>query len=400
VATATVIKPEHEGTRRHFIFTDEHLDLRESMSGWVKKELHPHRNEWEETEWPDAAMRRAGELGYLGLCFPEEYGGQGGDYFYSLVRAECMSYSGSGGTNMGFAVQTDMVLPPVHLLGTEDHKQRYLVPGIRGERIGCLGITEPGAGSDVAAIRTTAIRDGDEYVINGAKTFITNGARADFCVLVTKTDPEKRHDGITLFLVDLRDENGDTVPGFSISRKLEKMGMHASDTGELAFEDMRVPADAVLGEIGKGFYHISWELQGERLVAAAGCYASCERMFERTLEYAQEREAFGRPIGRFQAIRHKFADMATKIEAAKQMVHATAWRFANGEYPVREITMAKLFATRVCHEVADECVQIHGGYGYMKEYEIERAYRDQRLNRIGAGTDEIMLDVIGRSYGL
>jgi alkylation response protein AidB-like acyl-CoA dehydrogenase len=382
------------------LFTDEHEDQRASMQAWVQRELHPHRFEWEETTWPSEVMRRAGELGFLGLCFPEEYGGQGGDYFYSLVRAECMSYSGSGGTNMGFAVQTDMVLPPVHLLGTEDQKQRYLVPGIKGERIGALGITEPGAGSDVAGIRTSAIRDGDEYVINGAKTFITNGARADFCVLVTKTDPNKRHDGITLFLVDLRDEDGNTVPGFSISRKLEKMGMHASDTGELAFEDMRVPADAVLGEIGKGFYHISWELQGERLVAAAGCYSASERMFEKTLEYATDREAFGRPIGKFQVIRHKFADMATKIEAAKQMVHATAWRFANGEYPVREITMAKLFATRVCHEVADECVQIHGGYGYMKEYEIERAYRDQRLNRIGAGTDEIMLDVIGRSYGL
>jgi alkylation response protein AidB-like acyl-CoA dehydrogenase len=395
-----VIKPEHDGSRKHFIFSDEHLDLRESMSAWVKKELHPHRNEWEETLWPNEAMKRAGELGYLGLCFPEEYGGQGGDYFYSLVRSECMSYSGSGGTNMGFAVQTDMVLPPIHLLGTEEQKQRYLVPGIKGERIGCLGITEPGAGSDVAGIRTTAIRDGDEYVINGAKTFITNGARADFCVLVTKTDPDARHDGMTLFVIDLRDEEGNTVPGFSISRTLEKMGMHASDTGELAFEDLRVPAEAVLGEVGKGFYHISWELQGERLVAAAGCYSSSERMFEKTLEYAQERQAFGRPIGRFQSIRHKFADMATKIEAAKQMVHATAWRFANGEYPVREITMAKLFATRVCHEVADECVQIHGGYGYMKEYEIERAYRDQRLNRIGAGTDEIMLEVIGRSYGL
>ena len=400
MATATVIKPEHEAKRRHFIFTNEHLDLRESMSAWVKKELYPHRNEWEETTWPTEAMRRAGELGYLGLCFGEEYGGQGGDYFYSLVRAECMSYSCSGGTNMGFAVQTDMVLPPIHLLGSEEQKQRYLVPGIKGERIGCLGITEPGAGSDVAGIRTTAIRDGDEYVINGSKMFITNGARADFCVLVTKTDLEARHDGITLFAVDLRDDHGNPVPGFTVSRTLEKMGMHASDTAELTFEDMRVPADAVLGEIGKGFYHISWELQGERLVAAAGCYASCERMFERTLDYAQEREAFGRPIGRFQTIRHKFADMATKIEAAKQMVHATAWRFANGEYPVREITMAKLFATRVCHEVADECVQIHGGYGYMKEYEIERAFRDQRLNRIGAGTDEIMLDVIGRSYGL
>jgi alkylation response protein AidB-like acyl-CoA dehydrogenase len=399
-ATPSVIKPSHDGTRKHFLFTDEHLDLRESMSAWVKKEMYPHRNEWEDTYWPTEVMRRAGELGYLGLCFPEEYGGQGGDYFYSLVRAECMSYSGSGGTNMGFAVQTDMVLPPVHLLGTEEQKQRYLVPGIKGEKVGSLGITEPGAGSDVAGIRTTAIRDGDEYVINGAKTFITNGPRADFCVLVTKTDPDKRHDGITLFVVDLRDEEGNLMPGFSVSRELEKMGMHASDTGELAFEDFRVPADAVLGEIGKGFYHISWELQGERLVAAAGCYAAAERMFEKTLAYAQEREAFGRSIGKFQTIRHKFADMATKIEAAKQMTHATAWRFANGEYPVREITMAKLYATRVCHEVADECVQIHGGYGYMKEYEIERAYRDQRLNRIGAGTDEIMLDVIGRSYGL
>jgi alkylation response protein AidB-like acyl-CoA dehydrogenase len=400
VATVTVIKPEHEATRKHLLFTDEHEDLRESMEAWVKKELWPHRNEWEETTWPNEAMRRAGELGYLGLCFPEEYGGQGGDYYYSLVRAECMSYSGSGGTNMGFAVQTDMVLPPVHLLGTEDQKQRYLVPGIKGEKIGCLGITEPGAGSDVAGIRTKAIRDGDEYVISGSKTFITNGARADFILLVAKTDPDARHEGITLFLVDLRDDDGNHVPGFEVSRKLEKMGMHASDTGELAFNEVRVPAENVLGEIGKGFYHISWELQSERMVAAAGSVAGAERLFEKTLDYAKEREAFGRPIGRFQAIRHKFAEMATKIEAAKQFNYVVAWRYANGEYPVREITEVKLFASRMCCEVADECVQILGGYGYMKEYEIERAYRDVRLNRIGAGTDEIMLDVIGRSFGL
>jgi alkylation response protein AidB-like acyl-CoA dehydrogenase len=399
-ATSTVIKPHYEASRKHLIFTDEHEDLRESMKSWVLKELTPHRNEWEETTWPNEIMRRAGELGYLGLCFPEEYGGQGGDYFYSLVRAECMSYSGSGGTNMGFAVQTDMVLPPIHLLGTEDQKRRYLVPGIKGEKIGCLGITEPGAGSDVAGIRTTARRDGGEYVLNGSKTFITNGARADFILMVAKTDPEARHEGITMFVVDLRDEDGNHVPGFSVSRKLEKMGMHASDTGELAFEDVRVPAENVVGEEGKGFYHISWELQAERMVAAAGCVASCERMFEKTLEYAKEREAFGRPIGRFQAIRHKFAEMATKIEAAKQFNYVTAWRYANGEYPVREISAVKLFTSRVACEVADECVQIFGGYGYMKEYEIERAYRDVRLNRIGAGTDEIMLEVIGRSYGL
>ena len=400
MSTATVPKPEHDAARRHFIYTQEHLDLRESMTQWVMAEMHPHRNEWEDTYWPRELLSRMGELGYLGLCFPEEYGGQGGDYFYSLIRAEALSHSGSGGTIMGIAVQTDMVLPPIHLLGTEEQKQRYLAPGIAGERLGCLGITEPGAGSDVAGIRTTAIRDGDEYVINGSKTFITNGPRADFCVLVTKTDPDAGHAGVTLMLIDLRDEDGNLVEGFTISRELEKLGMHASDTGELAFSNVRVPADSVLGEEGKGFYHISWELQGERLVGAAGCYASAERMFEKTLEYAKEREAFGRPIGRFQAIRHKFADMATKIEAAKQLTHTVAWRFANGEYPVREISMAKLYAARVCHEVADECVQIFGGYGYMKEYEIERAFRDQRLNRIGAGTDEVMLEVIGRSYGL
>ncbi|KAB2860600.1 MAG: acyl-CoA dehydrogenase [Bauldia sp.] len=399
-AASDVLKPDHASGRRHLIFTDEHEDLRESMKRWVLDELAPHAEEWEESLWPDSVLRRMADLGYVGLCFPEEYGGQGGDYFYSLVRAECLSYAGSGGLGMGLAVHTDMVLPPVELLGTEEQKQRYLVPGIKGERIACLGITEPGAGSDVAGIRTTARRDGDEYVINGSKTFITNGARADFILLVTKTDPDAGHDGVTLFLVDLKDGEGDPVPGFTVTRTLEKLGMHASDTAELAFEDVRVPAANVLGEEGKGFYHISWELQGERLVAAAGSVAGAERLFEKTLEYAKEREAFGRPIGKFQAIRHKFAEMATKIEAAKQLTYATAWRFNNGEYPVREITATKLFTSRVACEVADECIQIHGGYGYMKEYGIERAFRDVRLNRIGAGTDEIMLEVIGRSYGL
>jgi alkylation response protein AidB-like acyl-CoA dehydrogenase len=402
VATATdsVIKPDHGANRDHFIFTEEHEALRESMRAWVLKEVYPHRNEYEENYWPNSILKRAGELGFLGLCYPEEYGGQGGDYFYSLVRADCMSYTGCGGLNMGFAVHTDMATPPIHLLGTEEQKQRYLPASIAGEKISCLGITEPGAGSDVASIRTTAKRDGDEFVVNGSKTFITNGPRADYIVLVVKTDPDAGYDGISLLIVDLKDDKGEHVEGFTVSRELEKMGMHASDTGELSFQDVRVPVENLLGQEGKGFYHISWELQGERLVSAFGCVSGAERMFEKTLAYANEREAFGRPIGRFQAIRHKFAEMSTKIEAAKQFVHATAWRFANGEYPVREISQAKLFASRMVCEVADECIQIHGGYGYMKEYEIERAYRDARLNRIGAGTDEIMLDVIGRSYGL
>ena len=237
----------------------------------MQKELHPHRNEWEDTYWPTEVMKRAGELGFLGLCFPEEYGGQGGDYFYSLVRAECMSYSGSGGTNMGFAVQTDMVLPPIHLLGTEEQKQRYLVPGIKGEKIGCLGITEPGAGSDVAGIRTTAIRDGDEYVINGSKTFITNGAAGGLHRPGREDRPRGAPRGDhAASSSTCATRTARRCPASPSPRELEKMGMHASDTGELAFEDVRVPAESVLGEVGKGFYHISWELQGERLVAAVG----------------------------------------------------------------------------------------------------------------------------------
>jgi len=393
-APASVIKPDHTGPRKHFIFNDFHDQLRESIRRFVERELAPHAEEWEETTFPNSVFHRMGELGFLGLSMPEEHGGQGGDYFCNLVLAEEMARTRSGGTAMGIAVHTDMATPPINLFGSQEQKQRYLAPAIRGEKIACLGITEPDAGSDVSGIRTRAVRDGDEYVINGSKTYITNGHRADFIVLVTKTDPDAGYDGFTLFIVDC------DLPGFIREKRLEKLGMHASDTALLAFNDVRVPADAVLGEVGKGFFHIMWELQGERLIGAAGCVAAAQLAFEKTLEFALERKAFGRPIGKFQVIRHKFAEMATKIEAARQMVYTTAWRFHNGEYPVREISMAKLHASRMAVEVADECIQIHGGAGYMKEYGIERVWRDLRLNRIGAGTDEIMLDVIGRSYGL
>jgi alkylation response protein AidB-like acyl-CoA dehydrogenase len=297
---------------------------------------------------------------------------------------------------MGVAVHTDMAMPPILAFGTEEQKQEWVVPAIQGQKILCLGITEPDAGSDVAGIKTRAVRDeaSGEWVINGSKTYITNGHRADVIVLVTKTDADAGYDGFTLFLVPM------DLPGVIREKKLVKLGMHSSDTALLAFQDVRVPDSAVLGQVGKGFYHIMWELQGERLIGAAGCVAGAQRAFDRTLAYAFERKAFGREIGHFQVIRHKFAEMATKIETARQMVYTTAWRFQNGEYPVREISMAKLYASRIAVEVADECIQIHGGAGYMKEYGVERVWRDMRLNRIGAGTDEIMLDVIGRSYGL
>jgi alkylation response protein AidB-like acyl-CoA dehydrogenase len=392
-----VLKPDFGASRKHFIFTDEHEQLRESITSFAQKELAPHADEWEETTFPDSVFTRMGELGFLGLDKPEEYGGQGGDYYTSLVLAESIVHARSGGLAMGVAVHTDMAMPPILAFGTEEQKQEWVVPAIAGEKILCLGITEPDAGSDVAGIKTRAVRDGDDYIINGSKTYITNGHRADVIVLVTKTGvggSGSGHDGVTLFLVPM------DAPGVIREKRLEKLGMHSSDTALLAFQDVRVPATAVLGQVGKGFYHIMWELQGERLIGAAGCVAGAQHCFDMTLQYALERTAFGRQIGKFQVTRHKFAEMATKIETARQLVYMTAWRFQNGEYPVREISMAKLHASRIAVEVADECIQIHGGAGYMKEYGVERVWRDMRLNRIGAGTDEIMLDVIGRSYGL
>ena len=415
MATADVLKPDFATRRKHFIFTDDHDQLRDSIRRFAIKELQPHADEWEESTFPDWVFERMGELGFLGLDKPVEYGGQGGDYYTSLVLAEELVHAHCGGLGMGIAVQTDMAIPPILKFGTEEQKQEWAVPAIAGRKILCLGITEPDAGSDVAGIKTRAVRDdaAGEYVINGSKTFITNGHRAHAIVLVTKTDPDagrrmtraaseparpdaerEPHEGFTLFLVPM------DAPGVIREKRLQKLGMHASDTALLAFQDVRVPQSAVLGQIGKGFYHIMWELQGERLIGAAGSVAGAQHVFDRTLAYAKERTAFGRPIGHFQAIRHKFAEMATKIETARQMVYTTAWRFQAGEYPVREITMAKLYSARIAVEVADECIQIHGGNGYMKEYGIERSWRDLRLNRIGAGSDEIMLEVIGRSYGL
>jgi alkylation response protein AidB-like acyl-CoA dehydrogenase len=378
------------------IFSDVHQQLRESIRAFVDREIAPNVDAWEETTFPDAIIRRMGDLGFLGLSMPEQYGGQGGDYFTNLVLAEEIARGGSGGFLMGLSVHTDMVMPPILEFGTEEQKQRYLVPGIAGEQMYALAITEPDAGSDVAAITTRAVRDEatGEWVINGSKTYITNGRRAGMVMLVTKTDPDAGHDGFTIFLVPM------DTPGVVRERKLEKMGMHASDTALLAFQDVRVGDDAILGEVGKGFYHIMWELQAERAIAAAGCLAYAQHAFDQTLAFALERKTFGRPLGKHQAIRHKFAAMATELEAARRLIYATAADYAAGKYNVREISMSKYKATQVAWMVADQCVQIHGGAGYMREYPVERIMRDLRLYRIGAGADEIMLDVIGKSYGL
>ena len=302
-------------------------------------------------------------------------------------------------------------MPPVFNFGTSEQRERWIVPGIRGELVGALGITEPGAGSDVASLRTSARKVDGGYVVNGAKTFITNGVRADFLVCAVKTTEAGGHHGIS-FLVLERD-----MPGYEVSRKLEKMGWHASDTGELSFTDVEVPKENLLGAENEGFYLIMANFQWERLSMAIGAVGGMQKVFDVTLAYAKEREAFGRPIGRFQAMRHKFAEMATRIEASRAMTYNALRLFAAGHDAsateadprkvieatagsMREVTMAKLFTQRALLEVADECLQIHGGYGYMREYGIERAVRDARLGPIGGGTDEVMKEILGKQLGL
>ncbi|HWC14922.1 MAG TPA: acyl-CoA dehydrogenase family protein [Actinomycetota bacterium] len=376
-------------------FSPEHDELRRSIRTFVETELAPHAAQWEKDNYfPDWVFGRMGELGFLGLAYPETYGGGGGDYLCNVVLAEEMTRCGSGGLAMAVAVQTDMAVPPVFKFGTEDQKQRYLVPALRGEKVFCLGITEPDAGSDVQNISTTAQKVDGGWVVNGRKIFITNGKRAHAMTLVAKTDREAGHQGISLFIVDT------DAPGYKVERTLDKVGMHASDTGEISFTDMLLPEDALLGNEGEGFYNISWELQGERLIGAAGSIEGARRALEAAIAYALQRETFGKPIAKHQVIRHELADMATEVEAAQQLVYDAAVKVARGEYPVREISMAKLLTGEVAWKTADRALQIFGGYGYSMEVPIQRGWRDSRLIRIGGGTDEVMREVIGRMEGL
>ncbi len=375
-------------------FTDAHEELRLHIRRFLEKEVEPHLEEWEETLFPDAIFKRFGELGFLGLRYPPELGGQGGDYFSAVVLSEEMARAHCGGLGMAVAVQTEMATPPVFKFGDEAQKRRFLVPAITGDAIAAIAMTEPDAGSDLAGMKTTARRYGDEYVINGRKIFITNGARCHWCLVVAKTDSEAGHGGFSLFIVPKE------TPGFEVTRTLKKLGMHSSDTAELLFEDCRVPADLRLGEEGEGWRNLMWELQGERLIAACGHIAGAQGLFEYALQYAKDRIAFGRPIAQFQVIKHKLVDMANKIAVVRAFVYETAKRWDEGDYPVREISQAKLMATQVNVEVADEAIQILGGHGYMSEFPVERAWRDARLSRIGAGTDEIMKEIIAKTYGL
>jgi acyl-CoA dehydrogenase len=374
-------------------FTEEHEEFRQVVRRFVETELAPKAPEYEDAKWfPNDVFLRLAEQGYLGLKFEERYGGQGGGYVAEAVFSEELSHCGSGGLAAGIGAHVNIAMPPIWKFGTEDQKQRYLAPGIRGEKIGALGITEPDAGSDVAGIKTFAKRVGGGYVVNGSKMFITNGVRADFIVTAVKTTREGGHHGLSFLVVD----RGEGVH----SSAIEKLGWHASDTALITFDDVFVPEENLLGEENQGFYLIMANFQWERLTMALGSIGGMQRCFDRTLEYARERKAFGKPIGSHQAIRHKFAQMATTIEAGRDLTYHALRLFVEGEDAVREVTMAKLATQRAAFDVADTCLQIHGGAGYMKEYGIERAARDSRLGPIGGGTDEIMKEILGKSLGL
>ena len=378
-------------------FTDEHDDLREQVNRWVREEIAPNVDEWEEArEFPRELYRRAGELGFLGLKYPEELGGQGGDAVHDAVWAEELAYAGaSGGVGAGLGAQSAIATPPVFNFGTPDQHERFLRPAIAGEKIGALGITEPGAGSDVAGIRTFARPVDGGYVVNGSKTFITNGVRADFLVCAVKTQEEGGHGGLSFLILERE------MPGYEVVSKLEKMGWHSSDTGELSFTDVEVPAENLLGEEDRGFYLImanfAWERLSMALGAVGGMRAAGRDRGRLRLRAARRS---GARSGSFQAIRHKVAAMATTMESCRALTYHALRLYAQGENPIREVTMAKLATQRSLLEVADECLQIHGGYGYMREYGVERAVRDARLGPIGGGSDEIMKEILGKQLGL
>jgi acyl-CoA dehydrogenase len=376
-------------------FTDEHEELRTSARGFIERELTPHAQQWEEDRWfPDEVFPKLAAQGLLGLKYPESYGGQGGDYLHEAVLVEELARTGSGGTAAGIGAHINIATPPIWKFGTEDQKQRYLVPAIAGEKIGALGITEPGAGSDVAALSTRAERVDGGWVVNGEKTYITNGVRAHFIVTAVKTTPEGRHSGISFLIVERGEQDG------IATSKLEKLGWHASDTATISFQDTFVAEENLLGELNGGFKLIMANFQWERLAMALGAVGAMQLAWERTAQFAREREAFGRPLSGHQTIRHKLADMATSVYTCRCVTHDALRRFVAGEEPLKEVTMAKLLTQRASFELMDDCLQIHGGAGYMREYWVERAARDARLGPIGGGSDEIMREILGRVLGL
>src|SRR5690242_5221985 len=379
---------------RPSILEQEHEDFRAVARAFFEKEVAPHHAAWEEAGIVDREVwRRAGERGLLCFDVDEAYGGPGiKDFRYNMVLAEESARAGASGP--GFAVHTDIIVPYISSLGTEEQKQRWLPGCVSGDLVTAIAMTEPGAGSDLQGIRTTAVDAGDHYVLNGSKTFISNGIMSDLVIVVVRTNPDAGHQGISLLVV----ERG--MPGFERGRNLEKMGLKAQDTSELFFDNVEVPKANLLGEEGSGFLSLMVNLPQERISIAAIAVAACEHVLEMCLAYAKERQAFGRPIGSFQHNRFVLAEMATEVHIARVFVNDCVLKLNRGEVDTSLASMAKWWTTELQKKIVDQGVQLHGGYGYMMEYPIAKAYVDSRIQTIYGGTTEIQKEIIGRSLGI
>jgi len=384
-------------------YQEEHDLFRKTVRDFAEKELAPHVDEWEKDElFPNWVFKRAGELGIFGAHYPEEWGGEGGDYWMSIVKSEELPRCGAAGVTMGLLVQSDMATPVISDIGTDEQKEVFLKPALKGEKIAALGVSEPGAGSDVAGLRTTAKLVGDDYVINGSKTYITNGTRADFVTLMVKTDPEAGHQGISIILcpTDLK--------GFSVSKKLEKAGNWSSDTAELFFDDVKVPKRYLVGKPGMGFMYLMQNFQSERLVGSTSALAGSRHALDRSVEWGRERVAFGKPLIKREYWKQKFAELYIKQEAAEALAYKAAGAYNEEKYvkkgmlsmeTTKLVSMTKAFTGDVTAEIMDQCVQFHGGMGYLEELWVARAWRDARLLRIGGGATEVMRYAIAKILG-
>lgn len=377
------------------LFSEEHRIFRRAVRQFVEEELNPNVDRWEEEGiFPKEVYQKMGKLGFLGIRYPAKYGGAEADMATTVVFCEELGRCRSRGLTMSILVHTDMSSPYLARLGTEGQKSKYLPAIIRGEIVCAIALTEPGGGSDLASMGTIARRKGDQYILNGSKVFITNAINADLFFVAAKTAPELGHRGVSLFMVEKN------TPGLLVEKMKKKLGMYASDTGELTFDNCPVPASNLLGEENRGFYYMMEGLQNERFVASVAMISSAQQALEDAIKYAQERELFGQKLSEFQITRHKLAKLQTKLEAARQLLYHTTRLFQEGADAAMEVSMCKAFCADVACEVADECLQIHGGYGYMEEYDIARFYRDIRMWKIGAGTTEVMYEIIAKRMGI
>lgn len=371
-------------------FSEDHRLFRSTLRDFLQKEVVPHVDQWEKEGKIDPSIwKKMGEMGYFGLAYPENYGGMDLDFFYTLILLEELQRVNSGGFAAAIWAHAYLAMTHLNAEASDEIKEKYLTASVTGDMVGCLCITEPFGGSDVAGMRTTAVKEGHEYVINGSKTFITNGVYSDYLIVAAKTNPELKSKGMSIFLVDRKTE------GLSAT-KLNKLGWRASDTAEIAFDNVRIPASHLLGEENMGFTYIMQHFASERLIMGINAHARAEYAIEYTLGYMRDREAFGKHLTEYQALRHKMAELSTKVEMCKTFNYHIAARFDKGEYVVKEASMSKLESTRIADEVIYDCLQMLGGYGYIEEYPLARMLRDSRLGPIGGGTSEILKEIIAK----